>query len=273
MRQRLITRMLVVSLTAMICLLLRGGVASATTFLIIDCNGLTSGGAYSSTPFGQTSSCVIHPGTNPASVTTNNYASYIRTGSSANLTTAKGGNSFYNLTANYDTLTVGGPYPVGTPVAFGFTVLWAGTYSWSIGTAGPGDVFSIQTIAVGATTILYSVQDILLYAPGGSNIASYVATGGFIADVGQSFPFYWAFESGIGTNFGPSTISYDFIDPAQLSITAKDPTTGNSLSGVTLTGSDGFNYPVNATPEPSSLLLFSSAVLGSFAMMRRKSMQ
>lgn len=242
--QNFVCRILAIVVTGTTCVFVLSGVASAATFLIIDCN---QNGTESSQPFGQDSSCLVGTPGQTASVTTSSFVSYVSMGSGLNLTQlGPYGRQFSTLMANYDTLTIGG-LPAGTPIELDFQVLWAGSYNAFISYPGyKAEFATTQTLDVGQSHVISALEIIPVIAPGGSGGVSYSARGFLVTSAGQKLPFYWAFTNEISTSFSPASMNDTFIDPAQLTISATDPTTGAPLLGVTVTGSDGFQYPVNA---------------------------
>jgi hypothetical protein len=82
------------------------------------------------------------------------------------------------------------------------------------------------------------------------------------------------FDQDLNANGGGSSFTGDFLDPFTITdIEATDPTTGQPLSGITITGASGVSYPVNVTsavPEPNSLWIVLASVGCCGAMRARR---
>jgi hypothetical protein len=184
-----------------------------------------------------------------------------------------------------DVMHVGG-VPNGTPIDLTFEFTYAGTYSWLF---DPGDrpvdeflrVEPQVSFSFGSNTLVntggllskvicgsnsqpvFSGCDI--YADSGNEVEAgtlisptALTTAG--SSISTNLSLGSVFEMGVTTI---TSVDVDFLDPLTISdIIATDPTTGQVLSGVTITGDSGTIYAVNATPEPSTFAFFVGGIGG-----------
>jgi hypothetical protein len=243
----MIKRYLVVILMTTVSLVVLINTAYSSTFVIYDCNQNGTSGPH---PFGQHSTCTFtNSNGGIGTLTTNSYVSYVQAGSALTWTqNAQYTGDFALATDNYDTITVGGRSN-GTPIRLTYIVVWSGGYSYSILTPGfEAQVASSQYIQLNGNVIINSLQDIIITTPpqSGSANVSYAAAGGYGTTSGANVSFYWNFTNDFSGSSSALSLSDSFINPnAQLFIFATDPSNGNPLQGITVTGSDGFAYPVN----------------------------
>lgn len=189
-----------------------------------------------------------------------------------------GAGGFYSEAFSFDTLSIGGLAP-GTPVALTFNGTLNGSYSEA--TTGIiadyiGEQLSVTTVS-GSTSLLNIEQEVVLCEPFGCSagasqsgtLAVPLSSTTFVTTVGAALTLSAAFYQQIG---GSGSVTDNFLDSFAISdIQVTDPTTGQVLSGVTITGGpSGVPYGVNVVPEPSSLALTLAALMLASVMARKR---
>lgn len=171
-------------------------------------------------------------------------------------------------------ITIGGPSS-GTPVDLLFVLSYSGKYSYSesqwagitedyslgIGGFNAGGVDSWSLCSTGCdlsspTGIISGSLSDLVHTTTGSTIGYYVGFSNNVSSPG----------------FSSGSISVDLLDPMNVTVFALDPSTGALLSGITVTGADGTQFPVNpsSVPEPSSMLLLAGGFAAIMGITRRR---
>jgi hypothetical protein len=160
-----------------------------------------------------------------------------------------------------------------------------GTYSYSGATLARIDLTNI--LEVNNQKVLDNTSLGFDYCPsasptcspetGSGSIADTLTSAAFNAHVGPSYLLYGEFDLNVQCGsvpvFDAVSCNGDFGDPVLTDILITDPTTGLPVSGITLTGDDGFVYPVNfsSTPEPSSVGLLAFVLIAVGILSRRPS--
>jgi hypothetical protein len=216
-------------------------------------------------------------------------ANYLTTGSGADLTfsSSNGGGAYVEIGSYDPDFQISGA-PPGTPMALTFYGYFGGSYSYSTGY----EVLEGLTAQIGIDTsngVTFLLNDTQRFGfcdgdDACDGLPSYYtnsASGsGSLTVPFQSITYDMTEgQSGIlalTSDFTQSTSAFggyassftgDFLDPFTITnIAVTDPTTGQPLSGISITGAYGISYPVNVSsvPEPSSLGLLSAIILIGF---------
>jgi hypothetical protein len=216
-------------------------------------------------------------------------ANFLPVGSGSDIVFSSSSSGLANVeTSSYDPDFLISGVASGTPVALTFSGYFSGSYSYSTNALVYDELVAQIGVSTGnGVTFLLNDTQFLTFCdvagPGGAgpcngfNAIDSASGSGNLTVPFQSNPYDTTaggtltltsdFNQTFVSSEGSSSFTGDFLDPFTITnIEVTNPTTGQPLSGISITGAYGISYPVNVTsvPEPSSLGLLGTVIVMGF---------